>query len=91
MKVKEALQHHITGSIERGEKEVIEGIPETMEARQRRIAKLFGRQIDKAGLAELYALEVKITDHYEAGFLTVKDFGKIDVRIMEKIARFDCI
>jgi hypothetical protein len=91
MKAKEALRHHVTGSIDRGESKPIEGIPETLEARQRRIAKLFTRQIDKAGLAELYALETKVTDQYEAGFLTANDFGKLDVRIMEEIARFDCV
>ena len=54
-------------------------------------AKSFKGLIGKAGLSELYALEKSLTRYYNRGLLSAKDLGKLDVRIMEQIARFDCI
>jgi hypothetical protein len=51
----------------------------------------FKSLIGKAGLSELYALEKSLTRYYNRGLLSAKDLGKLDVRIMEEIARFDCI
>tara|TARA_R100000353_G_scaffold136349_1_gene96802 strand:- start:46 stop:273 length:228 start_codon:yes stop_codon:yes gene_type:complete len=55
---------------------------------QEDVAKHYARKIDLAGLAELHAIEEKITRHYANGTLSVEDFGKLDVKVMKEIARF---
>ena len=44
-----------------------------------------------AGLAELHALERKFTRYYDDNLISGSELGKLDVFIMERIARFDCI
>jgi len=56
---------------------------------QKDVAKHYARKIDLAGLAELHAIEGKITRHYANGTLSAEDFGKLDVKVMEEIARLD--
>lgn len=56
---------------------------------QKDVAKHYARKIDLAGLAELHAIEKKIERHYQNGTLSTSDFGKLDVKVMEEIARFD--
>lgn len=47
---------------------------------------VFSKLIRKANtLIELNNLELRITRHYQAGTLSASDFGKLDVKIMEKI------
>jgi len=47
---------------------------------------VFSKLIRKAqNVTELKSLEFQCTKHYEAGTLSVSDFGKLDVKIMEKI------
>tara|TARA_Y100001973_G_scaffold86082_1_gene128694 strand:- start:2650 stop:2853 length:204 start_codon:yes stop_codon:yes gene_type:complete len=58
---------------------------------QKDVAAHYTRKIDLAGLAELHAIEEKITRHYANGTLSDEDFGKLCVRTMEEICRFDCI
>ena len=56
---------------------------------QKDVAKHYEKKINLAGLAELHAIEKKITRHYENGTLSASDLGKLDVKVMEEIARFD--
>ncbi len=58
---------------------------------QNEVSKHFTDRINKAGLAELEAIAKSIERHYNAGTLTVSDFARLDVRVMEQIARFDCL
>ena len=48
-------------------------------------------KVREAGLAELYALEKKITRHYNNGTINERHLSKLDSMIMEEIARFDCL
>lgn len=48
----------------------------------------FLKLIKAAGLAELHALEKRLTRHYNAQTLSEKGLGKLDTLIMEQIARF---
>ena len=63
----------------------------TISEIRRETAKHFTKAVNRAGLAELYSLEKKITRHYNAGTLSQADFRRLDVLIMEEIARFDCL
>jgi hypothetical protein len=47
---------------------------------------VFSKLIRKAqNVTELKRLELQCTKHYQAGTLSASDFGKLDVKIMEKI------
>ena len=48
-------------------------------------------KVREAGLSELYALEKKITRHYNNGTINERQLSKLDCMIMEEIARFDCL
>ena len=48
----------------------------------------FLKLIAAAGLAELYALDKRITRHYNAQTLSERGLEELDVLIMEQIARF---
>jgi len=56
---------------------------------QKDVAKHYEKKINLAGLAELHAIEKKITRHYENGTLSASGFCKLDVKVMKEIARFD--
>ena len=58
---------------------------------QKEVARHYARKIDLAGLAELEAIDKKIARHYQNGTLSAEDFGKLSVRTMEEICKFDCI
>ena len=55
------------------------------------IYKTFKDKIAQAGLAELHALEKKLTMMFDHGYLSTRELMVLDVAIMEEIARFDCI
>lgn len=58
---------------------------------QKDVARHYARKIDLAGLAELEAIDKKIERHYQNGTLSAEDYGKLCVRTMEEICRFDCL
>jgi hypothetical protein len=48
-------------------------------------------KVREADLSELYALEKKITRHYNNGTISERHLSKLDCMIMEEIARFECL
>ena len=58
---------------------------------QKDVAKHYARKIDLAGLAELEAIDKKIERHYQNCTLSAEYYGKLSVRTMEEICRFECI
>lgn len=53
---------------------------------QKEVCDILRKRIKGAGLAQLYALEKKIDRHYNNGTLSAKQYGDLDVLIMQKIA-----
>jgi len=58
---------------------------------QKQTYNAFIERINKAGLAELEALDKKISKFYNLGLIDEKQLSKLDTKIMHEVARFDCI
>lgn len=58
---------------------------------QKETSRHFTQAINKAGLAELHAIDKRLDRHYNAGTLAQSDYGRLTVKVMEELARFDCI
>jgi hypothetical protein len=63
----------------------------TIKEVQKKTFKILSEKLKKAGLAELQALEIQINKHYTANTLSVSQFAKLDVKIMEALAKFECL
>ena len=58
---------------------------------QKETSKHFTSAIRSAGLAELHAIDKKLDRHYNAGTLTQSDYARHTVRVMEQMAKYECI
>jgi len=55
----------------------------------RDVAKHYEKRISIAGLSELHAIAAQLEKHYQNGTLSASELGKLDVKVMEEIARFE--
>jgi hypothetical protein len=58
---------------------------------QKEVSKILTQKVNAAGLAELEALDKKIDRHFNAGTLHISDYKRLTVKVMQEIARFDCL